>query len=91
MTKKVVLTAKLDSAAAIALRDQFLESKDDDIALDGSNVEYLGGLCLELMMSARHLWTSADKSFSLTDPSQKLLDDLGRFGLSQDTFAGGAA
>ena len=87
MTKKVILTAKLDSAAAETLRDQFLDARDQDILLDGSNVDYLGGLCLDLMMSAKHLWSGAGKSFALENPSASLVDDLGRFGLAQDTFA----
>ncbi len=91
MTTQVVLTAKLDSAAAKALRDQILMAKDDDVLLDGTNVEYLGGLCLELLMSAKYLWEKAGKAFAIENPSPNLVENLGRFGLPQDTFAGGTA
>lgn len=91
MTERVVLTARLDSSAAIALRDRLLAAKGNDIVLDGSKVDFLGGLCLELLMSARHLWSAAGKTLSLQTPSARMVEDLGRFGISQEFFSGGRA
>lgn len=88
MTERVLLTAKLDSSAAMALRDRLLTAKDEDVVLDGSNVDFLGGLCLELLMSARHLWSAAGKTLSLETPSDRLIEDLGRFGVSPKHFEG---
>lgn len=91
MAKMVVLDAKLDSAAAEPLRETLLAAEGDDIALDGSGVEQLGGLCLELLMSVRHLWAQTGKTVTLNTPSEQLIEDLGRFGLTEADLQGGPA
>lgn len=88
MAKRVVLDAKLDTAAAEGLRETLLASQGDDLTLDGRNVEHLGGLCLELLLSARHLWGIANKTVCLETPSVQMIDDLSRFGLSDTDFQG---
>lgn len=88
MTKWVALDAKLDSAAVDKLRGELLGAQNGDIALDGSSVEQIGGLCLELVMSVRHLWGAAGHAVTLENPSDQMLDDLGRFGLTGDDFKG---
>lgn len=88
---RVVLDAKLDSAHADSLAQVFIKAKDVDIELDGSGVEQIGGLCLELLMGVRHLWTETGKSFVLLNPSEQMVDDLSRFGLSLDEFQGSPA
>ncbi len=88
MATKVVLDAKLDSAAAEPLRDALLAAQGDDITLNGSGVEQLGALCLELLMSVRHLWGVAGKTVTLQTPSEQMIDDLGRFGLTEADLQG---
>lgn len=88
MARQVVLDAKLDSAAAEPLREALLAAQGDDISLIGSGVEQLGGLCLELLICARHLWAAAGKTVTLEAPSEQMIDDLGRFGLSEADFQG---
>ena len=91
MAKEVVLDAKLDSAAADQLKATLLGAQGDDITLDGSPVEQIGGLCLELLMSVRHLWAAEGKSVTLENPSAQMVDDLGRFGLTPEDFQGSPA
>lgn len=91
MATRIVLDAKLDTAAVEGLRQSLLENTGKDVTLDGSSVEQMGGLCLELILSARHLWADEDKSISIESPSPKLVDDLGRFGLTASDFEGRAA
>ena len=88
MAKTVVLDAKLDSAAADGLKSTLLELQKDDVTLDGSSVDQIGGLCLELLMSVRHLWAAQGKTVTLEAPSEQLIDDLGRFGLTIEDFQG---
>ena len=85
---RVVLNSKLDSAHAEALRDILLKNQSDDIELDGSAVEQIGGQCLELLMSVRHLWGQNGKSVVLENASKQMIDDLARFGLTSDDFQG---
>lgn len=91
MAKQVTLDAKLDSAVAPDLGRRLIAAKDEDVALDGSQVEQLGALCLEVLMSARHLWSAAGHAFTLQAPSDRMVDDLARFGLTPEDFAGDAA
>ena len=88
MTTQVALETKLDSGAVDKLRTDLLAVQDSDVVLDGSAVEQLGGLCLELLMSVRHLWAAAGHSVTIENPSEQMLDDLGRFGLTHDDFKG---
>ena len=90
MAKRLILDPKLDSAAADTLRESLLASKDDDIELDGTNVEQVGALCVELILSARHLWAAAGKAVTLDGASSQMIEDLSRFGLTEDDFQGAA-
>ena len=88
MAKEVVLDAKLDSAAVDQLKATLLGAQGEDITLDGSPVEQLGGLCLELLMCVRHLWAAAGNTVTVKTPSAQMVDDLGRFGLTPEDFQG---
>lgn len=88
MTKQVALETKLDSAAVDKLRTDLLAVQDGDVVLDGSAVEQVGGVCLELIMSVRHLWGIAGHTVTIENPSEQMLDDLGRFGLTHEDFKG---
>lgn len=86
MVKRVALGRKLDTAASSALRDELLTAADSDIVLDGAEVEQLGALCLEVILSVVALWPKSGHSVSLENPSSQMVDDLGRFGLTPDTL-----
>lgn len=86
MAKQVSLAPKLDTAMAVSLREELLAAAGDDLVLDGSNVEQLGGLSLELLMSVGALWRKDGHSVSLEKASPQLVDDLNRFGLTPDTL-----
>ena len=88
MAKRLVLETKLDSAAAETLQNTFLASKDENIELDGSQVEQLGAMCLELLMSARHIWGASGKTVTLQNASPHLVDDLRHYGLTESDFQG---
>ncbi|MEM6388047.1 MAG: STAS domain-containing protein [Pseudomonadota bacterium] len=86
MVKQVTLSPKLDTAATAELRKNLLSAKDEDLVLDASSVEMIGGACLELLLSAGVLWKKAGHSITLENPSDQMADDLGRFGLTPDTL-----
>lgn len=84
MAKRIRLEPKLDTSAAEGLAGELAAAEGEDTVLDGAAVELLGGLCLELILSARHLRAKAGRSLTLADPSPALAEDLRRFGLSTD-------
>lgn len=90
MVNRLNLNQRLDSAAAERLRDDLSGAEGDDLALDASGVEVLGGLCLELLMCAGQVWAAAGRTFSIENPSPDFADNLARFGLSPETLSTGA-
>jgi anti-anti-sigma regulatory factor len=91
MAKRLVLNAKLDTSSARHLRDELIEAHGDSLVLDGSQVELLGGLCTEVLMSARHLWQQKNDSLTVENASIAMVDQLGRMGLSLNDIATGEA
>lgn len=91
MAKRVTLVSKLDTAAATALRDEIRAAVGGDLIFDGADVEQIGGLCLELLMSTGTLWPKAGHTASLENPSFQMVDDLNRLGLTPDTLLESAA
>lgn len=90
MAKRLALNARLDSSAAENLRNELVGAHGNDLILDGAHVDMLGGLCAELLMSARHLWHLQQASLSIENASVALIDNLKRMGLSlDDVMTGG--
>jgi chemotaxis protein CheX len=85
MAKRVVLSPKLETAGAAALRDEILPA-EGDLVLDGSGVEHLGALALEVLLSAVALHAQAGHAVSLEQASDRMVENLGRFGLTPETL-----
>ncbi len=86
MANELILETRLDSAAAEGLRARLVAHQGDDLALDASNVEVIGGLCLEVILSAQHHWKTAGHSFSFSAHSANFHENLARFGLDMAFF-----
>ena len=86
MAKQISLATKLDTASTAALRDEVLAAQGEDLIFDGSQVEQLGGLTLELLISVGALWRKAGHSVTLDNPSDQLVEELKRLGLTPDTL-----
>ncbi|MEM6539010.1 MAG: STAS domain-containing protein [Pseudomonadota bacterium] len=86
MVKRVKLAPKLDTAASGALKQALEEVQGHDLVLDAAEVEILGALCLETLMSAGVLWRLAGHTISIENTSSQMVDDLSRFGLCPDTL-----
>ncbi len=76
----LALPASLDTRAAAALHEALLARQGSALVLDGSAVARLGGLCLELLLSARRGWAAAGLPFRIGDPSPALCESLRGFG-----------
>ncbi len=76
------LAPALDAGAAAPLRDALLERRGVALGLDGSNVERIGGLCLQVLLSAAEAWAFDRTSFGIVNASEALLQGLERMGAS---------
>lgn len=74
------LPAVLDIRAAAPLRDDLLALRGTDVALDGAEVERIGGLCLQVLISAKKTWAMDGKAFDLTPASEALNEQLAAYG-----------
>jgi chemotaxis protein CheX len=70
----------LDLKAAAPLRDQLLAARGQPIRLDASRVQRIGGLCLQVLMSARLTWDEDKLPLQIVDPSPEFTDGLALFG-----------
>ncbi|OYX34936.1 MAG: hypothetical protein B7Y99_04745 [Caulobacterales bacterium 32-69-10] len=81
------LPAVLDLNAAVPLRSEFLRRRGSSLDIDGSDVERLGGLCLQVLLSAQAAWALDNIAFRLSRPSpalQEALQLLGAQALAED-------
>jgi chemotaxis protein CheX len=70
----------LDLAAAAPLRDEILEQRGSALVLDGSRVQRLGGLCLQVLLAARATWAADEKPFRVADATPEFRNCLERVG-----------
>jgi len=85
-TLVVRLPETLDLNAAEPLRQALVEHRGRPLVLDGSQVSRLGGLCLQVLVSAHKTWTEDGQEFRLEQCSSDLRRQLELFG-AQDLFA----
>ncbi len=76
----VRLPARLDLNAAAPLAEQLCALRRRNVVIDASQVERLGGLCLQVLLSARAVWTADGAVFEVSDPSSAFREDLVLFG-----------
>ncbi|MFN3535871.1 MAG: STAS domain-containing protein [Brevundimonas sp.] len=76
----VRLPAALDIRAAAPLRDDLLALRGSDITLDGGEVERIGGLCLQVLISAKKTWALDRKALTLAPVSDALTEQLAAYG-----------
>ena len=86
MVNQVSLAARLDTAASAELRSTLHAAAGEDLILDGSAVEMIGGACLELLLCAGVIWSRAGHAITLENASNQMIDDLGRFGLTPNNL-----
>ncbi len=72
----------LDLQAARPLADSLLARRGSDLELDGSGVSRIGGLCLQVLLSAHDTWAADGKTLSLLNPSAAFVDGLNRLGVA---------
>ena len=80
MTASVQLPAVLDIQQAAPLREQLLGLRGQPVIVDGSAVERLGALCLQVLISAQQTWARDGLSLVIDRASDAFADQWNAFG-----------
>ena len=80
MQAVIALPAVLDIQSAEALRVQLLDARGHSLTLDGSAVERLGGLCLQVLLSAQRTWAADGHALVVETASEAFTDQWNAFG-----------
>ena len=79
---EVTLDAKLASTAAPGLFAQLKELRQQTVVLNASEVEQIGVLCIQIIMSASKTWADEGHSFEVIEPSEAFLSTLDVVGVT---------
>ena len=76
----VSLPPVLDLQAAEPLRAELMALRGRPLTLDASQVTRLGGLCLQVLMSARKMWAEDGLNLTVEQQSSVFSEQLAAFG-----------
>jgi chemotaxis protein CheX len=88
------LPDNLDLKAAGPLREALLEARGAALRVDASGVQRLGGLCLQVLLSAEATWATDGHAFTISPTSATFIEGARRMGahaLASDTITSGVA
>lgn len=88
--KVLRLAEVLDLKAAVPLRSALMEARGAPVQIDASSVQRVGGLCLQVLMSARQTWVLDGAPLRIVNPSTEFTDGLALFGAASLTEEAGA-
>jgi chemotaxis protein CheX len=74
------LPETLNLKAAAGLHADLAGARGHDLALDASDVQRLGGQCLQVLLAASEAWRADGLDFSIINPSDAFTHSLGLFG-----------
>jgi len=77
---QMILPAVLDLQYAAPLRAELLALRGRPVNLDASGVERLGGLCLQVLISAQKSWAADGQMLSIAPVSDAFADQWKMFG-----------
>ncbi|MET4685129.1 STAS domain-containing protein [Brevundimonas faecalis] len=69
----ITLPAVLDLRAAAPLRDELLAARGQAAVLDAAAVQRLGGLCLQVLLSALQTWRADGASLTFINVSEDFI------------------
>lgn len=91
MSDPIVLAPKLDVAQASELFSTLRENKDAEVILDMSDVKLLGALCLQVLLSAAKTANEDGRAITLTNASDRVIDQMRLMGMTPETISKGGA
>ncbi|MEM1380914.1 MAG: STAS domain-containing protein [Pseudomonadota bacterium] len=78
---QINLAPKLVSTAAEDLYAALKEHRDEMVSLDGSAVEQVGVLCMQIIAAAAKSWSDQDLAFEVVSPSPAFLESMTTLGV----------
>lgn len=93
MAEPVVLPAVMDLRAAGVLTTELLARRGQPLTVDASGVERLGGLSLQVLLSAAKTWAADDLPLTIAPLSEAFVEQCRAFGAARlaPDFAGDPA
>lgn len=79
----LLLPEFLDLKAAVPLHRALLDQRGKDVEVDASQVRRLGGLCLQVLLSAVSTWAADGRRLVFLNLSVSFVEGLQRLGLDQ--------
>ncbi|AVL52016.1 STAS domain-containing protein [Roseobacter denitrificans] len=89
MSEPIVLGPKLDLAAASGLTATLRDCKDKEVVLDLTEVKHFGALCMQAMISAAVTAQSEDRKITITNASDRVLDQMRVMGMTPESITRG--
>jgi chemotaxis protein CheX len=90
MTATLALAPVLDIRAAEPLQASLLALRGQPVVLDAAQVERLGGLCLQVLLSARRTWEADGQTLTLAPDNAAFTDQWAAFGAAPFSDTPGA-
>lgn len=81
------LPVKLDYAACATLKAELLSGMETGLDIDASEVQFVGGMAAEILLSASKQCERDGKTFTISNVSEECERGLGLLGLSADDYA----
>ena len=91
MSTLIALPAVLDLRAADPLKVQLLAVRGQEASLDASAVERLGGLCLQVLLSAIQTWRADGQALTFINVTEAFASQWSALGASASDLALGEA
>ncbi|MBX9453565.1 MAG: STAS domain-containing protein [Neoaquamicrobium sediminum] len=85
-TESVTLPNELDIKAAGPLAAELLAARGKDLALNASQIERVGGQCLQVLLSAAATWAADGAELTIEEPSPAFVDAIQTAGLDLTQF-----
>lgn len=83
----ITLASELDIKAAGPLAAELLGARGKDVSVNASQVERIGGQCLQVLLSAAATWSADGVDLKLEEPSPAFADALAIAGLDLAQFS----
>ena len=91
MPDPIRLAPKLDLAAASALLVTLREQEHDEVMLDMEDVKHFGALCMQVILAAARDAEARSGKISMTNVSDRVIDQMRVMGMTPEAITRGLA